>query len=272
MKRIILLCLGIWVFGYLGICILAQPAYVREQMRPKPNPPAGGGAYTPFTAGFDGSNDSMAMNGEPTGIADAKTFTFSVWLDYTGGDGALQELWWVAGSKLLVQKTTGNAVRVFATTQGGTTVWDVTSSVTKSASDGWFHLLIAADSAGAGTFKIYFDGVEDTSKTITTHSDNPIDLHTSGTPARRIGAGGSALNKTAASVCELYLSDRFLDDPTKFASGGVPISLGADGSTPDGTRPGYYFSRSGSGDLWITDSANGNNYTLTGALGSPSPP
>lgn len=237
---------------------------------------AAAASYTAKAATFDGTNDYLQTNATSTGIASADTVTFSVWLDFQGGDSANQDIFYIAASRSLVRRRSDNKLEVLFVSLGGTTQINAISSVTKVAADGWFHFYFTATSSNSSLRKMYFDGVEDTSVNWVTYQDtSTMQLAwTGGTPAARIGAGVSALNKLNAHVAELYHSNRYLDDVTKFrnASTGKPVSLGSDGSLPDGTKPGIYFSAAGDGDAWNSDSANGNAFSLTGALGSPTPP
>lgn len=230
--------------------------------------------FTPFTIGTDGS-DYMTLSLAPTGIADGPDFTVSMWVDFTdgAGDGVNQDLVWFQSSNFVIRRTTTNTFYIRGETAGGTMILEAATSVAKVAADGWFHFFMTVDlSAAGGTNRhIYFDGVEDSSVTWGTFTNGSIDLATS---LNRIGAGSSGTQSMRASMCEFYMSGRYLNDPTKFRSGSnKPISLGSNGQTPDGTSPGYYFSLSGGGSSWVNDSSgNGNNFTLTGSFSTPSPP
>lgn len=77
---------------------------------------------------------------------------------------------------------------------------------------------------------------------------------------------------------EVYFTNEFLDldvaeNRAKFISGGLPVDLGSDGSTPTGTQPILYFS----GDLssFPTNLGSGGSFTvengpLTTCADSPS--
>jgi hypothetical protein len=234
--------------------------------------PIAAASYTAYTAGFDGSNDYLTEDsGVPlAGASDGKLITFSVWLDFTGGDATQQTIMWMESDRWLVEKTTGNAIHVVGRTTGGTVALDATTSVTKTASDGWFHLFLTVNMQNSSERHIYFDGTEDSSVTWTTYSNSNLDITRN---INRVGAAGSGLLKINASMAELWFDDTYNDTPTAFRESSKPKDLGADGSTPTGTSPVLYLSRTGSGNSWADDtSSNDNNFTVTGTLGSPTAP
>lgn len=226
--------------------------------------------YIPYTATFDGSNDSATrtFTAGISGFADAKTVTISVLCKMGGGDGSSQFLIWRGTSggqtRLLLERTSSNAFRLLARTSGNADVANITSSVTKVAADGWFHLLWWLD-AGALTNKLYINGVEDTSLTISALSDAVIDLTGSGSDVFRVGAGNGLAAKFNGTVSDTLIYNVVVTDPTKFWSGGAPVDVGTDGSIPIGIPPSFYFGHDSG--AWENDtSGNGNTLTVTGAL------
>lgn len=226
-------------------------------------------AFTPFTAGGNGGD--YMTTGVPSAFSDAKTYTFSAWIKFDGGDGVRQDLFRNSSGRFQLNRTTTNTFNLTGSTIGGTPTLNAATSVTKIAADGWFHLYICIDMANSSNRHIYFDGVEDASVTWATYNNNAIDGLGSFV---RFLAGDTGSNSMNASVCEWWLDDTYLDSPSSFRSAGnKPIDLGSNGQTPSGTAPAFYYSLTGSGSSWVNDSSgNGNNATMTGTLLSPSPP
>ncbi len=259
-------------------CALALlPLSAGAQLNFHPRKPAtnsfasSGGGCTPLTAATAGLDGSMYLtqDGGPSGFADSKAITLSVWVDRTGGDGTLDYLFWSESNKLLVYFNTSNQLEWYGDNGGVHLAGH--SAVTKVASDGWTHILLTFD-VNSANHHVYFNGTEDSSAAWTTFDNVLIDLDSAGFPARRICGGDGGADNLTASVAEFYLSNRYLNDVTKFYCTGHPVSLGSDGSTPDGQKPGFYFSLGGSGNSWNLDSANGNTFTRTGSFGSPASP
>lgn len=230
-------------------------------------------AYTPHTAGFHGTN--AFTRGTFNGAADTKVFTFSGWIDLTGGDGADQIIfatYSTTSARFSIARNSGNNITLFGRNSGTTTILSAASSVTKTASDGWFHLYICINLANSSQRKIYFDGIEDASVTWTTYTDDTIDLVPT-SDDYFWGQNVSGASRINASTTEWWFDDIYLDSPGSFASGGKPINIGTTGELPTGSAPAFYYSKNGSGNSWAVDSSgNGNNGTVTGTLSSPSPP
>lgn len=225
------------------------------------NPPD---TFYSTSATFDGTADYMTLSTLATGLADAKTFTLSVWLNFNGGDAASQVIYRNNSDRLVISKNASNQIDVVGANSAGTPILDFNTSVTKVAADGWFHLYICIDMANSANRHVYFNGAEDASVTWTTYTNDTLDLESG---SHRIGADGSGTSKLNSDASELWFDDTYLNDTTKFVNSCSPISLGTQGETPTGTTPVFYFSQVGSGDNWAFDSsANANDMTVTGAL------
>lgn len=264
----------LFVFLLLSVSVCAQLPGWRSGDLAKLVPQVTAASYVPYAAEFDGANDFMAMNGSAAAMPDGKAFTVAFWCDPTGGDGTKQDIWWTTSDRFVVFKSTTNTFNVVGFTTGGTKTLDVSSSVTKTASDGWTWVLITCNLAGANTAncRYFFNGTEDTSDVVNTFNDNVMDFDNGTSPARRVGAGNSGNNKCNMRFSEFWLAPRVVTDTTKFYNAGNPVDLGSNGSAVDGSVPAFYFSRGGSGNSWNTESANGYTFTITGSLGSPTPP
>lgn len=229
------------------------------------------GGYTMYTATFDGSNDyaSRTFTAGITNFASGKTVTISAWIKMDGGDAASQFIVWRGTSggltRLLLERTTTNNFRLLGRSSGGLDVINAATSVTKVAADGWFHLLWWVDTA-VPTNKVYFNRTEDTSLTTTTLSlDGIIELAGTGSDVFRVGAGNAGGAKLNGTLGDTLIYDVTATDPDVFVSaGGMPVLVGATGSTPTGLPPSFYFS---SNPTWVIDTS-GNANSITNVTGS----
>jgi hypothetical protein len=235
----------------------------------------GGTSYTANTAVFDGTNDYLRLTSSgPTGLADGKTFTCSFWVDFAGADNNYQALFDICSAggtlKLRIYRSNNNKITLLGLKSDDTTLLAMDSGATILAAAGWVHVYICIDLANASNRKIYFNGSAQ-SIAVTTYTDDTMDLVAGASAKYTVGAEGDDDGiKLNGALCEFWFDDSYLDDPTKFASGGHPISLGSDGSTPTGSAPVFYLK--GSGDGFATNSGTGGNLTLTGTLGTTTPP
>jgi hypothetical protein len=233
------------------------------------------GSYTANTAVFDGSADFMRLTSSgPTGLADSKVFTLSCWVNFAGGDGVTQAIWDigtpVTSTRLAVSKNTGNTLDIVGKNSANTGILFLTTTKTLKATNGWTHLYICVDMANPAHRKCYFNGVADT-LTVTTYTDDTLDLvganYTYTAGADDSGAGGLRMN---AALAEVWFNDSYLDSPGHFAYAGHPISLGTAGEIPLETSPVFYLKGNGNG--FNVNSGTGGNFTITGSLGTTTPP
>lgn len=232
--------------------------------------------FTANTAVFDGVNDFAQKSLSISGLADGQAFTLAFWVK-ADVDGTLYRIFTVSEggtpTKLRVFRTVGNTIEIVGSNGAGTTVLEASTSSTITSAAGWVHVYIAIDLSSTSNRHIYFDGVEDASVTWTTYNTAGIIEFDPPVPRITAGADGGGAGKLAGALSELWFNDIYFNDVTKFISGGAPISLGATGNLPTGTAPALYLSQNGSGDSWATDSSgNGNTLTVTGALGTTTPP
>lgn len=231
-------------------------------------------AFTANTAVFDGTNDYISVS-SLTGLSDSKVFTFSCWANFSGGNGTLQYIcqFTTAGTaRFYIVKNASNQIDILGRNAAGTNILILRGNVAITDATGWVHIYVCIDLANTSNRKIYTNGTSNT-LTVTTYTDDTIDFAIATTPKYTIGASSSGGNKVFATLAELWMDDTYLDNVAAFASAGKPIYLGANGQTPTGTAPAMYYSLNGSGDSWATDSSgNGNTMTVTGALGTGTPP
>lgn len=216
--------------------------------------------YTAYASVFDGSNDYMTRGVDLTGNADGKKGTFSCWFKLTGGDSTTQRIFCTQNQQLVIWRHAANQFKIYSANLFIETV--ATFIVTGS----WVHICACWDVSTPGARHIYVNGLDDTVEN--TFTDANIDYTDSN---HAIGAEVAGTNKFYGELCEVYLNlSEYLNDPTKFASGGKPISLGATGSTPTGTAPIIYFRDPY--DSFETNRGTGGDFTVTGALTQGTPP
>jgi hypothetical protein len=168
-----------------------------------------------------------------------------------------------------VNRQSDNSIQLFARNSAEATLLNLRSTSTVTAAGGWVHVYACIDLADTGKRKIYFNGVSD-SLSVTTYTDDTIDM--ADTDYRFVVATATGLpaSLATAAYAELWFNDSYLDSPSSFASGGKPISLGSDGSTPTGSAPVFYLKGDGNG--FNVNSGTGGNFTITGSLGTTTPP
>lgn len=236
----------------------------------------GGGSFTANAVTFDGTNDYLSRAlAAFTGAVDSKTFTLSCWLKFNGGDAAEQIVILFGGQAFQFSRTTGNKLNFLGRNGGGTAIVNVTSAGSLVAATGWVHVLVSCDTA-TSTFQLYLNDASD-ARTVTTLTANGLfDWDVGGAATQYFGSNTVAESLLNATVAEFYLhTDTALDisvagNRAKFYSGGHPVDLGADGSTPTGTQPLIYLKNAAAS--YATNAGKGGNFVLTGTLVDATPP
>jgi hypothetical protein len=238
--------------------------------------PAG---FTANTAVFELANlEYIRRSTSITGIAaDGGVCTISLWLNISGSDSAERYIFSAAdgaAQRFGFARTTAGFLEIYAVSGAGSVrVSMVTNETSVLAASGWQHIYACIDTSSAAACKIYVNGNDQTTSTKTINAGD-IDFFPA-TWRYSIGASSSTTPTTTldGALAEFWFSNTYLDDPTKFATAGVPISLGTTGQTPTGSSPDIYLSLSGSGNSWATDSSgNANDFTVTGTLSSTTAP
>ena len=236
------------------------------------------------SADFDGTNDWLTRGADLTGAADSKSGIVSMWLRIDGGDGGSAHLLvnhTVLGGgsgflRFFVQRVTTNIFRVTGANAAGTTILRLDTVATYTAGATWLHLLISWDLATSAEH-LYVNDVLDLS--VVTSTNDSID-HTVADFA--IGAQADGTVKFDGCLAEVYFAPgQYLDfsvitNRRKFiSSGGKPVYLGADGSTPTGTAPIVYqhLDDAEAAANFAVNAGSGGGFTVNGTLatGSTSP-
>lgn len=221
-------------------------------------------AFTYYSAVFDGANDYLSKAEAITGLTDTKVGLISFWIKETTAFDS--HIIMGATSGFLTLKRAATSYPDILAYDGGSTERLHLTSTAQVYNDGnWHHVLISWDLAQADKSWIYVDGADATTRT--THSDGALNLDVADWG---IGAAADGSSKTAATLCEFYFTNEYLDisvqgNREKFrTSGGKPANLGANGSTPTGTQPLVYFHNAVTD--WDNNLGSGGAFTENGAV------
>lgn len=227
------------------------------------------GTYEPNAVKFDGANDYLTRGADLTGIADSKSGIFSAWLridnDTASTDKILANV--TATQRFIVYRTAAYGLIIIGYNAVGASILSIRTNTPQLASSDWVHYLVSWDLA-TGATNIYRNDVSD--KVQTTATNDTIDYATSGANWA-VGSNTEGGQKFSSAISELYFAPgQYLDFSTesnrrKFIDAdGLPVSLGADGSTPTGTAPAIYLK--GDYSSFGTNSGTGGNFTVNGTL------
>lgn len=242
------------------------------------------GGYSPNAVKFDGANDYLAKSTKLTGAADASTGILSFWIRFDSGDTAASP--YVFNIKDATDSATVltvymNAGKVaFSIRNNGATIivtFNTSALVNGAANTGgsakWFHILSSWDmnySAGNKLKNLYVNDVSDLKDVVDSGAAFSVPYSTVAAHYS-VGAATAGGNKFNGSISELYFAPgQYLDfsvesNRRKFIDAdGLPVSLGADGSTPTGVAPIVYLK--GDYTAFGVNSGTGGDFTLTGAL------
>lgn len=226
-------------------------------------------SFTAQTALMSASNYARRSTA-PANLADSTTYTLSCFVEFTGGDGVDQTVFDISNgtsTKLRLRKTSSNLFVFDTWSPGGTQQAAITTSGAITVSSGRVHVYVCVNQASSAVTKFYVNGSNVRTDSSITNTAS-CDLVPS-TPKYSFARNGGDTSTADVRLSEFWFDDIFLDSPNLFATGSTPLDIGANGDTPTGSAPAFYFSLNGSGNSWATDSSgNGNNFTVTGTLGT----
>lgn len=219
----------------------------------------GGGAAAPgaLASRFDGSNDLIGLTAANAGITDGSAFTGSLWFRFPTAStfrfffkvntlGTNFDLSVQADGRGLLRLENTASTDIFQVFFGDT-------GANRMDDNDWHHIAFSANTT-TGARDLFVDGAE-------------VVNNTSGSTAADLDlASGTYAFPQATSVdvdlSEIWMGEEYIDlaASNPFISGGLPVDLGADGSTPTGTQPAIY-SPAADG----TNAGSGANFTVTGA-------
>lgn len=225
---------------------------------------------------FDGTNDEMNRGGGLTGAADGKQGLVSAWINFQGGDGALQQIFSNTGGFFEFRKSADNTLRVAAADALGNGILQINSSTTYTAASGWLPIA-ASWNLATGATHLFVGGV-DVEAAGAVATDENIDYTRADWFFGNWDVSSARLNAFAA---EMYFTTTYLDIsiPANLrrlrSSGRKPANPGASGALVTGTSPLVYFSvRPGQvASVFATNRGTGGDFAITGALAiAPSSP
>lgn len=214
---------------------------------------------------FDGTNDYMKRGGVLTGIAAAKPFLLTFWINFNGGNGTAQTIFTNTGARVEVMKDASNLVTVILDNDAATNLITMTATNALTDASGWTCVMASIDMATGSSGHLYFGDTAEVSGA--TGTDDTIGYLRADWS---VGAKVNATQKTNACISELFFTDEYLDlsveaNRRKFIdASGKPVDLGSDGSTPTGTQPRVYFPNAFG--TFEQNAGSGGDFTVTGAL------
>jgi hypothetical protein len=231
------------------------------------------GGYRASAVAFNGST-YYTRGGALTGVSASDQVIFSAWLNFTGTDGADQDIFTANLSNgVYIRRSSGNKMQflLFNAASGSVTI--VTFTTSSVVSTGWHHILFAKNGT---TLQGYFNGVSD----LAAPSVNNAGAVNWAASNWGLGSDQSGSNRLVADLADLYIAPgQYLDmsnaaNRAKFIdASGKPVNLGSDGSAPTGTAPAVYVT--GPASTFATNLGTGGGFTLgaggvTDASTSPS--
>lgn len=193
-------------------------------------------------ADFNGSTQYLTRGENPTGIANGKQGTISVWFRLDGADGSLIYFLARAATEFVVRRNAANTIAIQGGSGGGTRV-HIATVATFTAGATWYHLLASWDVATAGARHLYISDVSDNN--VITFSDGSIPYEGD------YGIGGTTAGANLFNGCmaELFFHTSYIDlsvtaNRRKFiTSQGKPADMGKNGTRPfGGVKPLLYHS------------------------------
>ena len=213
---------------------------------------------------------STYLTRTPSGAGNQKTYTYSLWVkraklgsrqtiltnvDSGGQDGLYFDF--LADDTLLFGDY-------------GTGAWLTpkfeTTKVFRDTS-GWYHIVVSVDttqSTEADRFKMYVNGVEETSFDVSNYPSQNADTKTNRTDSIRIGALPAGVNYFDGSMSHVHFIDGTAYSPTAFGETDATTGewkINTNPSVTYGTN-GFFILKDGNS---VTDqSGNGNNWSVGG--------
>lgn len=219
-------------------------------------------AYAAQGVHFDGAT-SLRHGSAWTGASNNASLLFSFWFRQGGTDGADQ--WLVAGvADLFIQRNGSNKLRIVTENDSFEVAYEVTSTASFTAGGGWHHVM----GSGNGTAATFY--VDGSSEATPFKANNTMEWDEAGN--RYVS---NEFVPWTGDIADLYINlGAYLDltdagNRAKFISGGNPVDLGSDGSTPTGSAPTLFLHGPVSG--WETnDGAGGGMTVIAGSLSAAS--
>jgi len=229
---------------------------------------------------FDGSTTYLQRSADFTGMGDAKTGTFSVWIRMLGGDGTDQVIFSTnnptSSPRFSIYRNSSDLISVRARNAAGTVILSVNSTTTLTA-DGLFHHLLVSFDLSTSDVRIYLDDTNFTAVP-TTLTNDTIDYTTGDW---FVGSDSGGADKLNAYVTDLWFDVPYIPFGTtanrrKFINiDDNPKYLGPSGDLPTGALPLVYLAikpEDANAVPFVTNRGSGGGMTITGSLGMTTGP
>lgn len=229
------------------------------------------GSFVPLGVEFDGTNDYMTRGAGLTGAVDSPDGLMSFWVNFNGGDAAIQRI--LLPGLVSNPSCIRNGSNKFKFLLTSNTAFESSNSYT--ASSGWVHVLAAWQTdftAGNKILQLYINDTSDIANIIDADGSINVDYTQSNWS---VGAASDGTLKLNGCLAEHYFgAGQSLDlsvtaNRRKFIDAtGAPVDLGSDGSIPTGVAPLIYQSYRSGGAVadFATNRGSGGNFTITGTL------
>lgn len=223
-------------------------------------------SFTVEAATFDGTNDGLTRD-YLSGVSNAKTATFSFWVKMNGGNLSSQFLFAPSvhstdTSRCAVNRDASNHITIICRNADPTNILVANGSTAITDATGWVHVFVYFDLANSANRGMYINGAAET-VTWTTYINAAYHITGAGLKST-VAQSYSGGSKGNCCLSEMWFSQEYVTDVSKFYSGGEPVDLGADGSTPTGSQPAVYLS--GDYTSFQTNAGFGGDYTVDGSL------
>lgn len=177
---------------------------------------AAAGGYSPNATTFAGDNQChMERDADLDGNSDGKSFTVSVWLDFSGGDASARRIFQNENGRIRMTREGGNTMRITCENSSGTTLVDLETAGGLNAAGGWYHVMISVDKAVETRRHMYINGVSDIGSVHTFLSDDEDGNSTSIDFTQGDWAVGDFVGGGAGSMIgcmsEFYFSKTYVD-------------------------------------------------------------
>ena len=221
--------------------------------------------YVDTVSLLDTTPDYFEISTQPTGAANGKVFTLSLWFKRANAPTSNEVLFAVQGRHLVTLKNVGDNLSIEFESEANADVILADTS-TQFSDTNWHHLLVSCDVSDTAKRHAYIDGVEET-MTWTTYDNTEIDWTRA---SYSIGSETGGATPYGGCMSEFYLALEYIDlsaasNLAKFINAsGKPVDLGSDGSTPTGNAPLFYLNKAGAA-FGTDQSGNSNDLTAGGA-------
>jgi len=198
-------------------------------------------------AHFDGTDIYLVSNNaHKPGFISGKSFLINFWVRYYV-DGETGYVFHTgAGNSMSLFRDTDNKIRIQLGNTSGTTIADVKSTNTITASDGAQMVTVAINMAASSAtdriqMRIGTNAVETLSVT-TSPTDTTVGLGTSNTQPS-VGSDASGAGRTEMDLGRFYITEQYLDISVAanyaklITTSGYPVDIGTNGVAVTGTTP-----------------------------------